>query len=270
MFGEGKYGQLGNGKITNVRKATAILVPNPNPKGAAGAEVSILQVVCGGTFTGIIARSEATSKNVGSHAPLSYQGIVAKLHGGGHVASYTCGWIGYTPAEFEELQNQPGGIQRAGGLTRFAPLQALHSDGTHPLQLAAGDRHMAALVACADDHHEGDSASESCRTAVFTWGHEVLLGFPDENTRRAPCRLSMLDERRIVQVACGHGHTVALSSNGKMYAWGDGRFAQTGSGEFKDKLVPQSVTEKPFQFTPVQVACGAYSTLVLGRATPGR
>ncbi|MFK7987726.1 MAG: hypothetical protein AB8I08_17040 [Sandaracinaceae bacterium] len=46
---------------------------------------------------------------------------------------------------------------------------------------------------------------------------------------------------RVEDVACGHGHTLARSADGRLFAWGDGARGQTGLGR----------TDRTFRPTPV-------------------
>ena len=45
-----------------------------------------------------------------------------------------------------------------------------------------------------------------------------------------PRKVPGLDNCRVVQVACGAAHTVALAEDSKVYAWGWGNYGQLGLG----------------------------------------
>lgn len=42
---------------------------------------------------------------------------------------------------------------------------------------------------------------------------------------------NVLNEKDIMNVACGGSHSMALSSDGRLYCWGDGRSGQLGLGK---------------------------------------
>ncbi|XP_057522971.1 ultraviolet-B receptor UVR8 [Amaranthus tricolor] len=75
---------------------------------------------------------------------------------------------------------------------------------------------------------------------------------------------------KIIAVAAGEAHTLALSGNGKVYSWGRGTFGRLGNGSESDENLPVSIkldngklsqTEKPHNF--IGVAAGAYHSLAL-------
>jgi alpha-tubulin suppressor-like RCC1 family protein len=42
----------------------------------------------------------------------------------------------------------------------------------------------------------------------------------------------------VTQLAVGNHHTLALTSNHELYAWGDGRYGQCGYGEYENTSIP--------------------------------
>ena len=50
-----------------------------------------------------------------------------------------------------------------------------------------------------------------------------------------------LDGVEIDQVACGFNHTVALSKQGEVYTWGQGKQGALGHGDFEQQNVPKKV-----------------------------
>ncbi|KAI5084470.1 hypothetical protein GOP47_0000639 [Adiantum capillus-veneris] len=70
-----------------------------------------------------------------------------------------------------------------------------------------------------------------------------------------------------VKVVAGESHTLALTADGKVFAWGKGFFGRLGNGSTKDQSVPVEV-EFPFaDESPcrsiLSVAAGAYHSLAL-------
>lgn len=75
-----------------------------------------------------------------------------------------------------------------------------------------------------------------------------------------------LGTRIIVQVACGLEHTLALTNNGELYAWGSNRNGQLGSGDdvrksVKPRLV-ESLAAVPISF----IACGGHHSIVVTKS----
>ena len=47
----------------------------------------------------------------------------------------------------------------------------------------------------------------------------------------------------VVQVACGHNHSLALDEVGKCYAWGRGQEGQLGIGSLEDQPAPALIAK---------------------------
>ncbi|XP_041019282.1 ultraviolet-B receptor UVR8 isoform X1 [Juglans microcarpa x Juglans regia] len=75
--------------------------------------------------------------------------------------------------------------------------------------------------------------------------------------------------RKVVAVAAGEAHTLALTGDGSVYSWGRGMFGRLGTGSEADEPIPVRVnfdcagrsTEERLRF--VGVAAGAYHSLAL-------
>ncbi|KAJ4957783.1 hypothetical protein NE237_024894 [Protea cynaroides] len=82
---------------------------------------------------------------------------------------------------------------------------------------------------------------------------------------------------KVVAIAAGEGHTLALAGDGSVYSWGRGTFGRLGTGKEDDELLPvridfdisskmkncpekSVVREKP-KF--VEIAAGAYHSVAL-------
>ncbi|KAK9101089.1 hypothetical protein Scep_024519 [Stephania cephalantha] len=73
--------------------------------------------------------------------------------------------------------------------------------------------------------------------------------------------------QKVISLAAGEAHTLALTGDGRVFSWGRGTFGRLGTGSEEDKILPELVnfdsskrTENP-RF--VQVAAGAYHSLAL-------
>jgi len=68
----------------------------------------------------------------------------------------------------------------------------------------------------------------------------------------------------IAWVGCGEGHSLAVSSSGRLYAWGSGDLQQLGIGDESDKDVPTLVNSKLFaDRLVVQALGGSQHSLIL-------
>jgi alpha-tubulin suppressor-like RCC1 family protein len=75
------------------------------------------------------------------------------------------------------------------------------------------------------------------------------LGLGDERTRfNFTCvETGSLAQKKIVAVALGHHHTLALSEEGEVFSWGSGTYGQLGYA------LPLSKNKEPVQLTPRQI-----------------
>ncbi|EOA20418.1 hypothetical protein CARUB_v10000727mg [Capsella rubella] len=75
--------------------------------------------------------------------------------------------------------------------------------------------------------------------------------------------------RKIISLAAGEAHTIALTGDGCVYSWGRGMFGRLGTGKESDELVPVRVKfEFPDQVAGdgpriVGIAAGAYHSLAI-------
>ncbi|KAJ3690581.1 hypothetical protein LUZ61_019745 [Rhynchospora tenuis] len=56
-----------------------------------------------------------------------------------------------------------------------------------------------------------------------------------------PRAIVAFSEKKVVKVACGTNHTVAVDSSGFVYTWGNGGYGRLGHREQKDEWVPRMV-----------------------------
>ncbi|XP_051151323.1 ultraviolet-B receptor UVR8 [Andrographis paniculata] len=75
--------------------------------------------------------------------------------------------------------------------------------------------------------------------------------------------------RKIVSIAAGEAHTLALSGDGRVYSWGRGFFGRLGTGSEADRLSPARIyfyapdDEREDKVKIVGIAAGAYHSLAL-------
>ncbi|KAI0766088.1 RCC1/BLIP-II [Trametes elegans] len=70
-----------------------------------------------------------------------------------------------------------------------------------------------------------------------------------------PILVRGLAERKIVQIACGPQHALALDSDGRVYGWGYNGYCRLGLGNQQDALVPKMIP----QFAgPNEITMGAH------------
>ena len=173
------------------------------------------------------------------------------------------GQLGYSPAEVAELPRDSDGFpfQPQPGLLRGLANYRI-------TQVAGGDGHSVAVTASG---------------RVLVWGASACgqLGLSDMNEmptdaegypyQPEPKLVEDLQDYRIVQVACGDAHTVALTADGLVFSWGGGGCGQLGHPDTVQ--MPKDEDGCPYQPIPrlvedlattvTFVACGKAHTVVV-------
>jgi alpha-tubulin suppressor-like RCC1 family protein len=99
--------------------------------------------------------------------------------------------------------------------------------------------------------------------SLVSWGYnsDGQLGHGDGVTRWAPTVVEALGPeagRRVVDVAAGPAHCLALTVEGSTYSWGWGTFGMLGHGNEADNIpVPTRIDAFESVFKAVRVAAGA-------------
>ncbi|XP_052077229.1 E3 ubiquitin-protein ligase HERC2-like isoform X2 [Mytilus californianus] len=120
-------------------------------------------------------------------------------------------------------------------------------------------------IACGSSH----SAAITSNGDLYTWGlgEYGRLGHGDNTTQLKPKQVKALASQRVVQVACGSrdAQTLTLTSEGRVYSWGDGDFGKLGRGGSEGCNVPHEI-ERLRDLGVCQIECGAQFSLALTKA----
>ncbi|XP_046765104.1 RCC1 and BTB domain-containing protein 1 isoform X3 [Gallus gallus] len=94
-------------------------------------------------------------------------------------------------------------------------------------------------VACGSHH----SMALSFDGDVYGWGYNGngQLGLGNNGNQLTPCRVAALHGVCILQIACGYAHTLALTDEGLLYAWGANTYGQLGTGNKSNQLSPLQI-----------------------------
>ncbi|GLD59059.1 alsin-like isoform X3 [Lates japonicus] len=146
-----------------------------------------------------------------------------------------------------------------------APVLEVSLLGKTVVRVAAGGFHCGAL---------------SEQGSVYMWGENTAgqCGLTEKGTVTnitvsEPCPVSVVDSEvvppavvRVVDLACGREHSLALSSQNELWAWGSGCQLGLVTNTFP-VWRPQKVEHLAGRHV-IQVACGAYHSLALVRSLP--
>lgn len=139
---------------------------------------------------------------------------------------------------------------------------AVERDAKVPLYQGTPDDIHLAVVSAGSSH----SASISRRGELYTWGlassGELGHGGWTPIEVNVPRMITSLTRTRIVSVACGANHTLAISEQGQLWSCGRGRHGQLGHGHFHDEGLLQLV-ETILHERIVSVAAGRAHSVAL-------
>uniref|UniRef100_A0A8D0GY77 RCC1-like domain-containing protein n=1 Tax=Sphenodon punctatus TaxID=8508 RepID=A0A8D0GY77_SPHPU len=117
-------------------------------------------------------------------------------------------------------------------------------------------------VSCGKEH----SLAVCNRGRVFSWGagSEGQLGTGEfKEQSLIPKKIDGISTLRVIQVTCGHYHSLALAQDGRVFSWGQNSHGQLGIGkEFSSVAAPQCIAS--LDGIPVaQVATGGAHSFAL-------
>ncbi|XP_028278663.1 RCC1 and BTB domain-containing protein 1 isoform X3 [Parambassis ranga] len=101
---------------------------------------------------------------------------------------------------------------------------------------------------------------------MFAWGHNGYsqLGNGNTNQGLAPTLITAtLHNKKVTEVACGSHHSMALTHDGEVFAWGYNNCGQIGSGSTANQPYPRKVTGCLQGKTAVAITCGQTSSMAL-------
>uniref|UniRef100_A0AAY4D397 BTB domain-containing protein n=1 Tax=Denticeps clupeoides TaxID=299321 RepID=A0AAY4D397_9TELE len=119
-------------------------------------------------------------------------------------------------------------------------------------EVACGSHHTIALTTDGENRLIGKSGSGTvpvttglfpavCPPQVYAWGYNNSgqVGSGSTANQPTPRRVSScLQNKVVVNVACGYAHTLALTDEGFIYAWGANSYGQLGTGNKCNQTVP--------------------------------
>ncbi|KAG7338173.1 regulator of chromosome condensation RCC1 repeat protein [Nitzschia inconspicua] len=244
-WGGGMYGKLGHGNEAG----------HSTPKRVeALVGLNVSQIACGSRHTAIITSSGAIytwgdkENGVAGHGDTEGHQytpkLLERLAGKRIVQLSACGFhTGCLTAEGELFTWGEGKFGRLGhGAERncHSPRLVETLIGKKPRQVSCGGFHTAVVT---EDGH----------LYTFGGGEHGQLGHNDRVNKVKPTMVQALEDVFVSQITCGWSHSVALTSKGRIYTWGNGDHGKLGHGSGRKVSVPTMV-EKLKEYRVVRVA----------------
>ncbi|XP_027772775.1 ultraviolet-B receptor UVR8 isoform X3 [Solanum pennellii] len=144
--------------------------------------------------------------------------------------------------------------ERVMGLSHGCPGsegQGLRVPGNYIKRIACGGRHSAVIT-------------DAGALLTFGWGLYGQCGQGSTDDELSPTCVSSLLGIRIESVAAGLWHTVCISADGDVYAFGGNQFGQLGTGAEQAETLPRLLDAPSLENMHVKVvSCGARHTAVI-------
>ncbi|XP_051283401.1 RCC1 and BTB domain-containing protein 1 isoform X3 [Dicentrarchus labrax] len=101
---------------------------------------------------------------------------------------------------------------------------------------------------------------------LFAWGHNGYsqMGNGTTNQGMSPVLVTAnLQNKKVREVACGSHHSMALTHDGEVFAWGYNNCGQIGSGSTANQPYPRKVTGCLQGKSAVAITCGQTSSMAV-------
>jgi len=248
-WGQGYWGQLGDN--------TAIDKSSPVQTIAGGANWK--QVSCGGTYIAAIkvdgtlwAWGNNTNGQLGDNTIVQKSSPVQTITTDVNWKQVACGTSHIAAIKTDGAlwlwgQNAYGQLGDNTLVRKSSPVQTI-AGGTNWKQVSCGDSHTAAIKT------DG---------TLWTWGYNNYYGQLGDNTvahKSSPIQ-TISAGTNWKQVACGNSHTLAIKTDGALWAWGNNTYGQLGDNTRVHKSSPVQTIAGGTNWT--QVACGDRCTFAI-------
>ncbi|KDO32822.1 hypothetical protein SPRG_02515 [Saprolegnia parasitica CBS 223.65] len=250
-WGRGEDGQLGLGDTSDQYRPVLV---------EALRDKCVVQIACGSGHTVVLdengdvytwGRGDDGRLGHGDNGWKFVPRLVEALHGK-RIKQVTCG--SYHTAAVTvtgELYTWGGGMYGKlghGNESGHSVPYLVDTLSNHKVdQVACGSRHTVVLLENRD---------------VYTWGDKEngVSGHGDTDGHQyLPCAVDELKDKSIMQIAACGFHTAALSDEGELYTFGEGKFGRLGHNSERNQLVAR-VVETLHGKRIKQVACGGFHT----------
>ena len=134
------------------------------------------------------------------------------------------------------------------------PKKITLASGVKPTQIACGESYSMAI---------GSDGN------LYTWGNGGFgqLGIEytmyESHSKSIPTKITLSNEIKPTQIACGAFHSIAIGNDGELYTWGNNQDGQLGDGTTAQRNIPTKIILES-GVKPTQIACGYFHSIAIG------
>lgn len=131
---------------------------------------------------------------------------------------------------------------------------------TRPVQIASLTNVTMVTIVCGQYHCL--ALDEEHRVWSWGWGAHGQTGVGVTNDLLIPTHSKVLDELSVSYLSAGFNHSAVITTNGKLYTFGNGMYGQLGHGDQEKQTTPKLVKTLSDKFVYL-VECGNSHTLAV-------
>jgi E3 ubiquitin-protein ligase HERC2 len=137
-----------------------------------------------------------------------------------------------------------------------------------PLRVAALQELRVSQVSCGTEH--AAALTDDGRVHCWGGGERGKLGLGNEEDSHIPQRVVALEDKTVCQLSCGTFHTLGVTTDGMVYAWGSGKDGKLGLGDVAYcPYFERDSSGQPFVSKPHLITALATRNTVVVQASAG-